>query len=175
IGAGVGDIASALADFAGIEHRLETVGERDGVLFINDSAATIPDAALRAVESFDRPVYLIAGGSDKNGSFEDFPHIISLTSRTYLLAGAGTDRIRRLLPPDVTQGPFATLRQAVEAAYGDAKARGRDRSRTRPGTEEGTHAVILLSPGCASFGMFQNEFERGRQFVAMAREIIDRF
>ena len=172
IGADIGDIGPALADFAGIEHRLETVGERNGVLFVNDSAATIPDAALRAVESFDRPVYLIAGGSDKNGSFDIFPRIVSLTRRTYLLAGGGTDRIRRLLPSDATEEPFTTLRRAVEVAYADA-CRDQD-AEARGGGKPGTQAVVLLSPGCASFGMFQNEFDRGRRFMALTREIIGR-
>ncbi len=179
----------AVAGFTGIPHRLERIGAVKGVAFVNDSAATIPDAASRAVDSFSTPVYLIAGGSDKNGSFDGFPAIIAAAARTYLLEGAGTDRILDLAGTGATEGPFTSLREAVHAAFRDASAApdhsvrhdptaGNDRSvgaggNARAGGNAGSdRAVVLLSPGCASFGMFRNEFDRGRQFVDIVKEII---
>ncbi len=160
----------AVAGFPGIPHRLERVGATEGVIFVNDSAATIPDAAARAVEAFDAPVYLIAGGSDKNGSFDAFPAIIDATARTYLLEGTGTTRILNLVAGtgaagEAVVGPFASLREAVETAYRDALAEPHR-------SEAAERAVVLLSPGCASFGMFRNEFDRGRRFADLVGRIV---
>lgn len=157
------DAGAAVADFPGIPHRLEEVGSIDGVRFVNDSAATIPDAAREAVEAFREPVFLIAGGSDKNGSFESFREILPKTRRCYLLEGSGSRRILDTLSGDVVAGTFSSLRQAVERAFADARREAAD-----------TAAVVLLSPGAASFGMFRNEFDRGRQFAELAREIMAR-
>lgn len=151
-------IRSGAASFPGIPHRLEFTGEKNGVRFYNDSAATIPDAVLEAVRSFPPKVVLIAGGTDKNLEFSLFGEIADLSSTVVLLEGSGTDRII-----DVVQtaghrflGPYSSLDRACSAAFEAA--------------EKGD--TVLFSPGCASFEMFANEFERGRMFKESIRTLI---
>lgn len=149
-------IRAAAAAYPGIEHRLELVCELGGVWYYNDSAATIPEATLEAVGSFEAPVHLIAGGTDKNIDFSLFSEISTRVAGLYLLEGNATGPILEVLGGGgdaagnnlQPHGPFASLEDAVTAAARAAR--------------EGE--VVILSPGCASFGMFQNEFDRGRRF-----------
>jgi UDP-N-acetylmuramoylalanine--D-glutamate ligase len=149
-GVGPARIRDRLAAFPGIAHRLEHVGTAAGIAYYNDSAATIPEAAESAVASFDAPVHLIAGGSDKGLSLDAFTRICSRAASTHLLAGSATPRIASLLREAKLPfgGPHDSLRAALDEATAAASA----------------GEVVLLSPGCASFGMFRNEFDRGDQF-----------
>jgi UDP-N-acetylmuramoylalanine--D-glutamate ligase len=145
--------------FPGIPHRMEPIGTIDGRQCINDSAATIPEATLAAVTSFAEPVHLIAGGSDKHLSMEVFAQIARQAASLHLLAGTATDGILAVLSAEQVpyQGPYDGLPQALSSAL----------SRSTPGD------VIVLSPGCASFGMFANEFDRGDQFRALVQSTAD--
>ncbi|MFO8064113.1 MAG: UDP-N-acetylmuramoyl-L-alanine--D-glutamate ligase [Spirochaetia bacterium] len=138
----------AVSSFPGIGHRLEHVRERNGIHFYNDSAATIPEAALEAVSAFEAPVHLIAGGSVKNIDLGLFGRISERVARVYLLQGSAAAAISSVTHEHKLAGPFDSLASALHAAVSNAR-RG---------------DVVILSPGCASFGMFQNEFDRGRQF-----------
>lgn len=150
--AGVSDAAvrSAMASFPGVEHRLEFVAERKGARWYNDSAATIPQACMAAIRSFDEPLVLIAGGTDKALDFAPLAEAAREPKAIVLLAGSGTDKLVRVLAAAgrAYEGPYGDLGSAVERA----------RDLASPGD------VIVLSPGCASFGMFLNEFDRGRKF-----------
>jgi len=156
-------IVNAMASFAGVPHRLEFVAEVGGVAWYNDSTATIPDAAIAAIDSFARPLILIAGGSDKMSDFSGFVQKAKSLKSLILLEGTGTDRMIPLLHANNIQyeGPFSSMHAAVSAAaqnatYGD---------------------IVLLSPGCASFGMFVHEFARGDAFkdeVAQLAAIIEK-
>lgn len=152
LGADPGAIAEAAATFAGVEHRLEPVTERHGVRWYNDSAATVPEATRAAVEAFDGPVVLITGGTDKKLDFQVARASYARARALVLLAGTGTDKIRTMLDEDGVRyrGPFGDIQTAVETAAELA----------RPGD------VVVLSPGCTSFGMFKNEFDRGRRYKA---------
>ncbi|MFW5685348.1 MAG: UDP-N-acetylmuramoyl-L-alanine--D-glutamate ligase [Spirochaetota bacterium] len=143
-------------NFAGVPHRLEEVALVAGIRWINDSAATIAEAASAAVESFTEPVHLIAGGSDKGVPLDAFRSIGTRVASLHLLAGSATERIVGILDEERIpyHGPYSDLGSAVDAAGTAA----------RPGS------VVLLSPGCASFGMFRNEFDRGDQFRRLVRE-----
>jgi UDP-N-acetylmuramoylalanine--D-glutamate ligase len=143
-------VCKGLGEFPGIEHRLELVREVGGVRWYNDSAATIPEAAAAAVESFREPVHLIAGGTDKELDFEVMRRAAHLPVSYHLLKGSATDKLIRLLQEEAVpyHGPFASLAEAASSARREA--------------EEGS--VVLFSPASASFGMFMNEFDRGRQF-----------
>lgn len=155
-GLAVKEIAAGLSDFAGVPHRLESVGSEGGVRFVNDTAATIPEAAIAALQTFREPVILIAGGSDKRLNFEAFAREIAARAKgVVLLKGDGTDRLiaalRATLPEADRNFPFVvveSMAKAVEVAFRSAD----------PGD------VVLLSPGMASFGLFKNEFDRGDQF-----------
>lgn len=143
-------VSSSLATFPGVEHRLERFAQKDGVTWYNDSAATIPQAVGAALDSFEDPVILITGGTDKNIDFESVRSIYAKAKIIILLSGSGTDKLKPLLEEDAVRfvGPYDDLSLAVSAAIGLAC----------PGD------TVLLSPGCASFGMFIHEFDRGRKF-----------
>lgn len=158
-GAEPGAIASAAAAFAGVEHRLEPIRVRRGVRWYNDSAATVPEATRAAVEAFEEPVVLITGGTDKKLDFEVARAAYRAAAGLVLLAGTGTDKIRAMLDAESVayRGPYDDIGKAVAEAAGLAK----------PG------AVAVLSPGCTSFGMFKNEFDRGRSYKAAVAALPD--
>jgi UDP-N-acetylmuramoylalanine--D-glutamate ligase len=151
-GVALHDIQVALHTFAGVPHRFELVRELRGVRYINDTAATIPSAALASVQSVQGPIILLAGGSDKNLPLDELLAAIATTKHTILFQGTSTDKILAELSPEikdrctvVTSMPEAITKAATLAEDGD---------------------TVLLAPGAASFGMFRNEFDRGEQFVA---------
>lgn len=143
-------VSEALGGFAGVEHRLEIFLEKDGIRFCNDSAATVPQAVEAALFAFERAPVLITGGTDKNLDFSPVRSAYRRAKAVVLLAGTGTEKIRPLLEAQGIpyEGPFDDLEQAVRKAI----------ARAAPGD------TVLLSPGCTSFGMFKNEFDRGRKF-----------
>jgi UDP-N-acetylmuramoylalanine--D-glutamate ligase len=144
-------IRETLAGFGGIEHRLEFFHEKNGIRFYNDTAATIPEAAAAALEALNHPV-LVAGGTDKNLDFTPLAAAAPLAKAIVLLAGTGSAKLIPLLDAAGApySGPFDKLGEALSAAL----------ARAAPGD------TVVLSPGCTSFGMFQNEFDRGRQWKA---------
>jgi UDP-N-acetylmuramoylalanine--D-glutamate ligase len=148
----------ALRSFRGVEHRLELVAEVHGVRYVNDTTSTAPAAALAALAALEGPIVLIAGGADKNLDFGELGAAIAQRVKALvLLEGTATDKLAatvRAAKADLIAGRFNDLRAAVRAAQDIA----------RPGD------TVLLSPGCASFGMFANEFERGERFKAIVRE-----
>ena len=147
------EIRSRLRGFPGVPHRLEPVPNRLNLHVYNDSAATIPEAVLEAVKSFSGPLVLITGGTDKNLDFSPFREAAEYPARIVLLEGTGTRKIEEALHDAGKEyfGPYPSLEEAVETALTNA----------RPGD------TVLFSPGCASFGMFLNEFDRGNRFRDM--------
>ncbi len=150
-------IRDALAGFGGVPGRLELVRTVDGVEYYNDTTATTPDATLVALkalgEKYAGKVILIMGGADKGLDMSALLSAIpEYTKRVELLAGTGTERIRGELPD-------AEVFENLVAAVGNA------RRNAEPGD------AIVLSPGFASFGMFQNEFDRGDQFNELVRSL----
>jgi len=157
LGQDPGTIERRLGEFPGLEHRLELVRELGGVRFYNDSAATIPEAAAAALESLPGPLLLIAGGTDKNLDFRPLAAAIGRAAAVFLLAGSGTEKLRGLLERagKAYHGPFPSLEEAL----------GRAAEAATPGS------TVVLSPGCASFEMFLNEFDRGRRFKALVQAL----
>lgn len=157
-----GKIRQALLAFTGVEHRLEYVREIGGVRYINDTAATVPEAAIAALHSFAAPIVLICGGADKRLTFGAFAQaIIARTKAAVLLDGTATPALQAALDAAHTgdaptiSAPFSDFATAIRAA----------RDLAQPGD------VVLLSPGCASFGMFRNEFHRGDEFRRIVGEL----
>ena len=153
-------MARALAEFRGIEHRLELVCERRGVQFYNDSKATTPESAIAALEAFEgRPVILIAGGYDKHVPLDGFARLIFQKARMAVLLGATADQIAGHLEQYSRTGfrwmRVQSLDEAVSKAAANAKAGD----------------VVLLSPACASYGMFANYEERGNKFKELCMKI----
>jgi UDP-N-acetylmuramoylalanine--D-glutamate ligase len=143
-------IVAALKTYPGLPHRQERVGERDGVLFINDSKATNADAADKALGCYDH-IYWIAGGRAKEGGIESLTPHFSRIRRAYLI-GEAADSFARTLEGHVPYALTRKLESAVESAYADAVRDGHQ------------GAVVLLSPACASFDQFRDFEARGDAF-----------
>jgi len=150
-------IRAGLESYPGIEHRLEFFHEAKGVKYYNDSAATIPEAAAAAVEAFETPPILVTGGTDKALDFSPLALAAKKAKAIVLLAGTGSTKLAALLDEAGVdyRGPFDRLDAAVNTAVIVA----------RPGD------IVVLSPGCTSFGMFFNEFDRGAKWK---KAIVDR-
>ncbi len=177
VGTSAAAIRRAAATFSGVAHRLETVWHGNGLRVVNDSAATIPEAALAAVNAFDGPVILIAGGSDKGVEptllVEAAERCVSTGGGIILLDGSATGRVVALLESKGV--PYAGPYDALEPAVRDALVRAAGiagRKGVRDEASTGDEVVVLLSPGYASFGMFVNEFDRGRQFCTVSRALL---
>ena len=143
--------------FGGVPARQELIGAVAGVRAYNDTTATTPEATLAALAALPGPWVLIAGGSDKRLDFAPLAARLRAADglrAVVLLPGAGTDRLRPLL---------AGCR--IEAAADMAQAVDRGMALALPGD------ALVLSPACASFGLFANEFDRGDQFVARLRAL----
>jgi UDP-N-acetylmuramoylalanine--D-glutamate ligase len=148
-------IRSILATFPGLEHALEIVRECRGVRFVNDSKGTNVDATLKALESIDQPIWLIAGGRDKGGDFSRLAQAVSRRVKRVILIGEAAPLLRQAWEGVATMTEAATLRDAVDVAAQGAS----------PGD------VVLLSPACASFDMFADYQDRGRQFKALVHAL----
>ena len=146
-------IRRVLQLFPGLEHALEVVRERRGVRFVNDSKGTNVDATLKALEGIDQPIWLIAGGRDKGGDFSRLEAAIRQRVARLILIGEAASRIEGAVGNFDRITHAATLREAVELAAGEAK----------PGD------VVLLSPACASFDMFADYQDRGKQFKSLVQ------
>jgi len=160
MGAPAGAVRAGAGRFRPLPHRLEPVGRVDGVTYCNDSLATNPDAAVAALEAFDEPVVLIAGGSSKGANFTDLAGAVAARQvRAVVLLGEEGQRLAGELAAAGYRG------EVVRAAGTMAEAVGAARGRARPGD------VVLLSPACASFGMFRDYAERGAAFTAAVRAL----
>jgi UDP-N-acetylmuramoylalanine--D-glutamate ligase len=161
-------VRESLGSFPGIEHRLELFHETAGIRFYNDSAATIPEAAAAAAEALtgngERPLVLVTGGTDKNLDYAPLVEAAARSKEVVLLEGSGSLKIVPLLRAAGIpfQGPFGDLETAATYAVETA---GNLAAEKAGNTEAAGKVVcVVLSPGCASFGMFENEFDRGRQW-----------
>ncbi len=148
-------IGEAIAAFEGVPHRLELIGERGGVRWINDSQATIPVAAMSALEAFDAPIVLISGGQGKGLAYGDFAEAIVEHARAAILIGETADELASLIGDRVPVERARDMPAAVAAAAGLAQ----------PGD------VVLLAPAAASFDMYTDYAERGDAFRAAFDEL----
>jgi UDP-N-acetylmuramoylalanine--D-glutamate ligase len=156
---GNSSIGKALDKFKGVEGRLQLIKVIDGVEYINDTAATTPEACLAALRSFPRSkeIILIAGGADKNLDFGELSlFIVKRVKSLILLYGTATQNLKKSVEKHLRisnrsleiLGPFDNIEEAVKRAQKLASV----------------NSVVLLSPACASFGLFKHEFDRGEQF-----------
>ena len=144
-------IAAAASVFGGVPHRVETIAERAGVRWVNDSQATIPMAAIAGLDAFTpAPVVLIAGGRGKGLDYGDFAETIVRRARAMVLIGESADTLDALVAGRVPSRRAGTMDEAVRLAAELAE----------PGD------VVLLSPAAASFDMFADYAARGDAFRA---------
>lgn len=154
--------AAAVRAFAALPDRLELVLERGGVRYVNDSIATTPESAVCGLEAFDAPVVLIAGGYDKHVPLDGFAEAIARRARAVMATGATGPGLAALIEArrrgaEPAVAFHADFDQAVKAAVRTA----------RPGD------VVLLSPGCASYGQFRHYVERGRRFRHLVAALVN--
>ena len=147
-------IRTCLREFPGVEHRLERVCEKDGVLWINDSKATNVDACRVALEAMDRPTILIVGGRDKGNDYSMISALVKEKCAGLCYLGADNKKLHESfdalgLPVRDTH----SMKDCVEACREMAKKGD----------------VVLLSPCCASFDLFKNMEDRGEQFRSAAK------
>jgi UDP-N-acetylmuramoylalanine--D-glutamate ligase len=150
VGLSLREIQSGLDSFPGLAHRMEQVGRRGNVLFVNDSKATNADAAAPALSSFPR-IYWIAGGLAKDGGIEPLRGFFPRIAKAYLV-GEAAPAFSATLGEAAAYEISGTLAAAVEHAAHDA------------GQDEADDVVVLLSPACASFDQFKNFEMRGDAF-----------
>ncbi|UCG48091.1 MAG: UDP-N-acetylmuramoyl-L-alanine--D-glutamate ligase [Phycisphaerales bacterium] len=152
-------IARCLPDFKALPHRLELVAEIDGVRWYNDSIATTPQSTIAALEALDRPKILIAGGYDKNLPFEQLGRKIAASAKAAVLIGSTAAKIADAINdcPD--------NRARIELAPSLAEAVALARKIAGPGD------VVMLSPACASYDMFDNFQQRGACFVELVKSL----
>ncbi len=140
----------ALDSFSGLPHRAEEVGRVRGVLFVNDSKATNPGAALRSLRDFRAPVIWIAGGRDKGLDLRELAHSAATHIRAAVLLGEAAPTLERLLEGRVEVHTTGSIEEAVRCAAGLA----------------GSGDIVLLAPACASQDQFRDFAERGDRFRA---------
>lgn len=148
-------IAEGLRIFAAVEHRLEPVASNDGIIYINDSKATNVDSVIYALRSFDSPIYLILGGIDKGNNYDLIKDLVLKNVKKIYAIGESAENVINYFSPLLPVERIATLEECVQRGHAEAS--------------EGD--VVLLSPACASFDMFNSYEHRGKVFKEAVREI----
>ena len=150
-------IRKTIKEFTGVEHRIEFVAEKNGVAYYNDSKGTNPDAAIRGIQAMNRPTYLIGGGYDKQSEYKEWIESFDGKVKKLLLIGQTREKIAKeaeecgftdIMLLDTFED--AVLTAAKLAVPGEA---------------------VLLSPACASWGMFKNYEERGDKFKEIVNSL----
>jgi UDP-N-acetylmuramoylalanine--D-glutamate ligase len=160
-GATKSEIVDVLKSFKGLEHRLEFVKEVHGVKYYDDSFSTTPETSIAAIETFTEPEILILGGSGKKSDFSELGKVISEAKNIKAIIGIGEEwpRIRE----QIAKGNEARI--VIEGAKDMETVVQAASKIAQPGD------VVLLSPACASFGMFKNYKERGEQFRVAVKQL----
>ncbi len=159
VGVSMANIKKTLRTFPGVPHRQEEIAVIKGVRYINDTTSTTPDATIAALKTFigRNSIHLIFGGTDKELEFEEVAKVMKRTKPLiYLLPGTAREKIvKALTKAKVVWSDALSLQDAM--------------------THITSHVVrgdlVLLSPGCTSFGSFKNEFDRGEQFVKLVKKL----
>lgn len=150
-------IRDTVKNFKGVAHRIEFVAEKNGVAYYNDSKGTNPDAAIKGIQAMNRPTVLIGGGYDKDSSYDEWIEAFDGKVKKLVLLGATREKIaktaHRLGFMDTVYAD--TFEEAVQICVDTA----------RPGD------AVLLSPACASWGMFKNYEERGDKFKELVNQL----
>lgn len=150
-------IRRTVTAFRGVEHRIEFVAEKNQVAYYNDSKGTNPDAAIKGIKAMNRPTLLIGGGYDKDSSYDEWIQAFDGKVKKLVLVGATKEKIQEAA---LKLGFYDTIladtfEEAVEICVKNAQ----------PGD------AVLLSPACASWGMFKNYEERGDKFKELVNQL----
>ncbi len=149
-------VRESMAGFEGVPHRLEFVREIEGVRYVNDSKATNVNSVWYALETFEEPIVLIAGGRDKGNDYTSLKPLVRSKVRALIALGESAGKVLDAL------GPYAG---AAASARSMEEALRRAREYAKPGD------IVLLSPACASFDMFENYEDRGDTFKRLVASL----
>jgi UDP-N-acetylmuramoylalanine--D-glutamate ligase len=149
-------IERGLTTFKNAPHRLQLVGEINGVKFINDSKATNVEAAWFALDGVQQPIVWIAGGTDKGNDYTSLLPLAKQKTKALICLGVDNEKLK---------ASFGTVVPHVEETQSIETAVRRASELAAPGD------VVLLSPACASFDLFKNYEDRGRQFAAAVEKL----
>jgi UDP-N-acetylmuramoylalanine--D-glutamate ligase len=157
IGVPMDKIVEVLKRFTAVEHRIEYVTEKRGVRFYNDSKGTNPDAAIQGIRAMNRPTFLIGGGYDKQSEYDEWIEAFDGKVKKLVLIGQTADKIEECAHRHgfLDTIKMETFEEAVRYCYENAVSGD----------------AVLLSPACASWGMFQNYEERGRIFKKIVQDL----
>ena len=157
IGVPMEKIVEVLKRFQAVEHRIEYVTEKRGVKFYNDSKGTNPDAAIKGIQAMNRPTYLIGGGYDKDSEYDEWIECFDGKVKKLVLIGQTREKIADCAKAHGFMDVVLcdSLEEAIDVCYEHAAA----------------GEAVLLSPACASWGMFKNYEERGDIFKAYVRAL----
>lgn len=162
-----------IKNFSGLPYRLQTVGKKGNIIFINDTTSTTPIATIKAIDSVkDNKIILFMGGNSKNLPSVQLIDQLYMVDKIILLTGSFTDEILPVLRKKYLEklaGPFNNIEEAVNNAYNIAKD-----TDSRLHGDVVKKIVLLFSPGATSFAMFNNEFHRGDEFNRSVRSLINR-
>lgn len=152
-------IKEAICEFEAIEHRIEYVATKRGVKYYNDSKGTNPDAAIKGIQSMSTNTYLIGGGYDKDNDYKEWIQAFDNKVKKLVLIGQTKEKIAKQASElGFNDYVFAdSLEEAVEICVKEAKS----------------GEAVLLSPACASWGMFKNYEQRGNIFKDLVRKIVE--
>ena len=160
-----GHVKNCLPEFKTLPHRLELVAEINGVRWYNDSKATTPEGAIAGLEAFEQPRIIIAGGYDKHIPFDELGAVIAQRAKAAILIGQTAEKIADAIRQRNTQ--YAIRNTQIE--FVDSLAEAVEQARQHAASGD----VVLLSPACASYDMFDNFEHRGREFCRLVRQISD--
>ncbi len=157
------NIKKTLPDFKALPHRLELVEDKHGVQWYNDSKATTPEGTITALNAFDKPIILIAGGYDKNLPFDKMAEKIVEKTKAVILIGQTAPQIAKAIEQKRVTSHESRATSTIIESLADAVQTARNLA--KPGD------VVLLSPACASYDMFQNYEQRGQQFSELVKSL----
>lgn len=157
------DVEIICKKYYGLPHRRELIRVINGITYINDSAATVPESILYCIDNYKGKIHLISGGTDKKLETGTFLSAYKRVSSLHLLGGTLTERLIPSLSNSRIEftGPYMTMENALRAA----------RECAEKDLGNGTASYVILSPGAASFDLFLNEFERGNIFKELVLKL----
>jgi UDP-N-acetylmuramoylalanine--D-glutamate ligase len=150
----------AIRKFQGVAHRLQTVAERNGVRFVDDSIATAPERSIAALQAYDEPLVLIAGGRDKHLPMDEWAALIVRRVKHVVLLGEMSELVAE------------ALGRADPSFTSISRTRSMDEAVARAASVASTGDVVLLSPGGTSYDMYRDFEERGRDFARAVNEVL---
>ncbi len=155
MGVNVASIRSTLKNFKGVEHRLELVGEVNGVKYINDSKATNVDSVWYALKAYENPIVLLLGGRDKGNDYSELNEEVKKHVKTIIAIGESADKVEKSFRSMTKITRATSMKEAIEIASSISIAGD----------------IVLLSPACASFDWFENYEHRGRVFKECVHQL----